>query len=115
MEIKQWYFYLANLNHQKGTLSGKVRPVLVIQSNSLNKNNHPSTIVLPLTTNVVKNAKLLRINIAYNNKNELTEDSDIMIDQIIAIDNKRFLKELGKLENEYIPIVKEYLLHVIGW
>jgi mRNA interferase MazF len=88
---------------------------LVIQSNSLNKSNHPSTIVLPLTTNVVKNAKLLRINITHNNKNELTEDSDIMIDQIIAIDNKRFLKEIGKLENEYIPIVKEYLLHVIGW
>jgi mRNA interferase MazF len=64
---------------------------------------------------VVKNAKLLRINITHNNKNELTEDSDIMIDQIIAIDNKRFLKEIGKLENEYIPIVKEYLLHVIGW
>jgi mRNA interferase MazF len=115
MEIKQWYFYLAYLNPQKGTLAGKVRPVLVIQSNSLNKNNHPSTIVLPLTSNVVKNAKLLRLNITHTNKNELTEDSDIMIDQIIAIDNKRFLKEIGKLENEYIPILKEYLLHVIGW
>jgi len=45
--------WLANLNPRRGTEAGKTRPVLVVQAQSLLDAEHPSTIVLPLTTNEV--------------------------------------------------------------
>lgn len=94
LPIKQGFIYLANLNPKMGTESGKVRPALVLQTNLLN-NIHPSTIVCPLTTKVEKKANYLRV---YLKKGQagLSRDSDVMIDQIRAIDNRRFIKEMGK-------------------
>ena len=62
MRINQFEIWLANLNPQKGTEAGKMRPVLVIQTNLLNKINHPSTLVLPLTSNLL-DSEILRTRI----------------------------------------------------
>ena len=37
---------------------------------------------------------------------KLIEDCDIVIDQIRAIDNKRFSKRLGKLPKNIISVIK---------
>lgn len=108
MLTKQFEIWLADLNPQIGTEPGKTRPVLIIQTNLLNKIPHPSTIVFPLTTNVRKDAEILRINLKKGTAN-LNQTCDIMIDQIRAIDNKRLLKKIGKLPDEFIDIVKENL------
>ena len=50
MKILYGNLYLADLNPQKGTEPGKLRPVLVMQTNLLNEINHPSTWILPCTT-----------------------------------------------------------------
>lgn len=47
MQIKQFDMWLADLNPQIGMEAGKTRPVLILQTNLLNKTNHPSTIVFP--------------------------------------------------------------------
>jgi len=52
MNCKQYEIWLADLNPQIGTETGKVRPVLVIQTDLLNQIPHLSTIVCPLTTNI---------------------------------------------------------------
>ncbi len=78
-----------------GTKPGKIRPVVVVQTNLLS-NTHPSTIICPITTNVNNEAKILRIHL--NSKsNNLNRPSDILVDQIRAIDNRRFKKNVGKL------------------
>ncbi|PIU65513.1 MAG: hypothetical protein COS84_06800 [Armatimonadetes bacterium CG07_land_8_20_14_0_80_40_9] len=61
MKIKRGFIYLADLNPKIGTEPGKVRPVLVLQTNLLN-NIHPSTIVCPLTTKVEKKANYLLVH-----------------------------------------------------
>ncbi len=95
MKIRQFDVWIADLNPRAGTEPGKVRPVLIVQTNLLNR-IHPSTLVCPLTTRVCPEASLLRVHIT-----QLLGDaglpSDVMIDQLRAIDNRRLLKKIGTL------------------
>ncbi|MBI3325962.1 MAG: type II toxin-antitoxin system PemK/MazF family toxin [Nitrospinae bacterium] len=93
MEIKKWHVYVADLNPRLGTEPGKIRPVVVIQTDLLN-DVHPSTVVCPLTTNIQPKARFLRVHLSAGEA-DLKERSDIMVDQIRAIDNRRFRKEIG--------------------
>ena len=106
MSIKQYEIWIADLNPQIGTETGKTRPVLVIQTNLLNKIDHPSTIICPLTTNIKPESNILRVNIKKGTAN-VHESCDIMIDQIRAIDNKRLIKRIGKIPNSLIDKIKD--------
>lgn len=106
MLIKQFEIWIADLNPKVGTESGKTRPVLVIQTNLLNKVSHPSTIICPITTNVQNESEILRVHLTKGMAN-LHEHCDIMIDQIRAIDNKRLIKKVGDLPSLLISEVKE--------
>jgi mRNA interferase MazF len=80
--------WLANLNPGHGTEPGKTRPVLIVQSQALLDAGHPSTLVIPLTTNLVDDAEPLRVRVPASGR--LPRDSDLLIDQLRAIDNRRF-------------------------
>ena len=109
MAIKQFEIWIADLNPQIGTEPGKTRPVLVVQTNLLNKIPHPSTIVCPITTNVKKDSEILRVHLK-KGVAKLQQDCDIMIDQIRAIDNKRLIKKVGDLPSELFRVVKENII-----
>ena len=109
MSIKQYEIWIADLNPQIGTEPGKTRTVLVLQTNLLNKIPHPSTIICPITTNVEKDADILRVHLKSGMAN-LNEDCDIMIDQIRAVDNKRLIKKIGDLPSALIDKVKENIM-----
>ena len=109
MKISQYEIWLANLNPSKGTEPGKVRPVVVVQTNLLN-DIHLSTLICPITTNVLPDVKILRVALT---KKQLDEKSDILVDQLRAIDNKRFIKKLGMLTKEQIMSLKENLRIVL--
>jgi mRNA interferase MazF len=112
MQINQYEIWIADLNPQIGTESGKTRPVLVVQTNLLNKVPHPSTIVCPITTNIENNSDILRVHLKKGMAN-LYENCDIMIDQIRAIDNKRLIKKVGIMPTNLIEKVKENLSIII--
>ena len=95
---------MADLEPQRGTETGKVRPVLIVQTNLLN-NEHPSTVVCPITTNVEKESEILRVRIRKGTAN-LKADSDIIIDQVRAIDNRSLLNKIGELTKELQTKVK---------
>ena len=99
MKVERFDIWLADLNPRFGTEAGKTRPVLVVQSDLLNK-VHPSTIICPITTNIKKGANILRVDIK-KGEGGTQRDSSVMIDQIRAIDNKRFTKKIGRLP-EYL-------------
>lgn len=105
MKIRQFEIWLADLNPRIGTEPGKKRPVLVVQSDILNKLNHPSTLICPLTTNVQLEADILRVHVD-DNASFLDKASDIMIDQIRAIDNKRLIEKIGQLSQKQAKKVK---------
>lgn len=108
MPIKQYEIWIADLNPKIGTEPGKTRPVLLVQTNLLNKIDHPSTIICPITTNVKKESEILRVHLKKGIAN-LHQDCDVMIDQVKAIDNNRLLKKTGKLSREISKIVSENL------
>ncbi|MDO9287405.1 MAG: type II toxin-antitoxin system PemK/MazF family toxin [Thermodesulfovibrionales bacterium] len=95
MTIRKFHVYTADLNPRFGTEPGKIRPVVVIQTNLLN-DEHPSTIVCPITTNVQPKAEILRIHLKKGEAG-LKKASDIIVDQIRSIDNTRFAEHLGEI------------------
>ena len=91
MNVARGRFYLADLNPRRGTEPGKTRPVLVIQTDLLTEAGHPSTVILPLTSHIQDGAAPLRVRVAAGHPGFEIE-SDVMIDQIRAIDNRRFYR-----------------------
>ena len=90
--IKYGGIYLANLNPQPKkcqTEMSKTRPVLVLQNKALLEQEHPSTIILPLSTNLAGPSNLLRVRIRPQGK--LEKESEIVLDQIRTIDNSHFV------------------------
>jgi mRNA interferase MazF len=111
MKVKQYELWIADLNPKQGTEAGKVRPVVIIQTNLLNK-THPSTIVCPVTTNIQPESDLLRVHLKRGTAN-VKEDCDIMIDQIRAIDNTRLKHKIGQLDDITSSKIKENIKIVL--
>ena len=109
--IKQYDIWLANLNPSSGSIPGKVRPVLIIQSDLLN-NQLESTIVCPITSNVIQEAKILRVHIP---KGQLDTESDILVDQIRTIDNGKLIQKISRLNYDQIKRIKKSLEIVLDF
>ena len=82
--------WLANLNPRRGAEPGKTRPVLIVQAQPLLDAGHPSTLIVPLTTNLIDDAEPLRSRVPA--QASLRRDSDLLIDQLRAIDNRRLVE-----------------------
>jgi mRNA interferase MazF len=111
MKAKQYEIWIADLNPRIGTEPGKVRPVVVVQTDLLNK-VHPSTVVCPLTTKVQPDSEILRVHLAKGTC-DLDEACDVMPDQVRAIDNVRLLKKVGKLPADAINKLKTNLMIIL--
>ena len=107
MKAKQYEIWIADLNPTIGTEPGKIRPVIIVQTDLLNK-HHSSSIICPVTSNVKKESEILRIHLKKGSSG-LNDECDIMIDQIRAIDNKRLIKRIGVAPNEVLEMIKENL------
>ncbi len=105
--------YLANFNPSKGTEAGKIRPCVVMQSDLLSQTGHPSTTVLPMTSHLIDDAEPLRLRVAARDR--LKQDSDIMLDQIRTLDNRRIDMELlTHLQEGELLLVERFLRIVLG-
>jgi len=107
MKAKQYEIWIADLNPTIGTEPGKIRPVIIVQTDLLNK-HHPSSIICPITTNIRKESEILRVHLKKGCCG-LEEACDIMIDQVRAIDNKRLIKKIGLVPIEVPDKIKENL------
>jgi mRNA interferase MazF len=107
MGCKQFEIWIADLNPKRGTEPGKVRPVIIVQTDLLNS-EHPSVIVCPLTTNVQPESEVLRVHLR-KSKFGMKEDCDIMIDQVRAIDIRRLIKRVGAVDQSTVVRIKENL------
>ncbi|MBL7852404.1 MAG: type II toxin-antitoxin system PemK/MazF family toxin [Cyclobacteriaceae bacterium] len=111
MKIRQFQIWIADLNPRMGTETGKIRPVLVVQTDLLN-GEHPSTLVCPITTKIKPATEILRVHLKAT-RSGLREDSDIMVDQVRAIDNKRLLKKVGEVDHQTAQKMRENLRIVL--
>ena len=103
--------WLADLDPQRGTEPGKTRPILVVQAQALLRVRHPSTLVIPLTTNVLDDAEPLRLRVP---PGRLDRASDLLVDQLRAIDNRRIVKgPLARLSADFMARVGEAICEVL--
>lgn len=109
---EQGDIWIANLNPRRGTEPGKTRPVLVVQAQALLDAGHPSTLVVPLTTNLIDDAEPLRVRVP--SSRGLRQDSDLLVDQLRAIDNKRLVKgPLARLDEDAMNRVKNAMREIL--
>jgi mRNA interferase MazF len=104
--------WIANLNPvKKNNEMGKIRPVLVFQTDELNHSDYPTSIVIPLTTVLIDDAEPIRMRIL--KRENLIKDSDLIITQIRSVDNSRLIEKVASLTpKEYIK-VKEFFQELI--
>lgn len=104
--------WLADLDPQHGTEPGKTRPVLIVQAQALLDEGHPSTLVVPLTTGLIDGAEPLRVRVGATGR--LQRDSDLLVDQLRAIDNRRVVGgPLGRLTTEEMTKVGSAIREVL--
>jgi mRNA interferase MazF len=110
---KRWHVYVVALDPRVGTKPGKQRPCLAIQPTEFGEAGLPSTVVLPLTTKIVREDVFpLRVRIPAGACG-LTRDSDILIDQMLAWDNALFRRDLGPVPEAVRDEVRRALLEFL--
>lgn len=110
---RQWHVYVVDLEPRVGTKPGKQRPCVAIQPTLFAQAGLESTVVLPLTTRTVgEDAFPLRVRIPRGVAG-VVQDSDVLIDQILAWDNALFRRELGAvpeaLQEDIRAALREFL------
>ena len=98
--------WLVNLNpSKKNNEMGKTRPAVVFQNDELNQSDYPTTIIFPLSTSLIDDAEPIRMRIA--KREQLEKHSDIVVTQIRAIDNERFIQKLATLTPKELQKLRE--------
>jgi mRNA interferase MazF len=103
---KRWHIYVVDLEPRVGSKPGKQRPCLCIQPSEFCEAGINSAVLLPLTTQTIKeDAFPLRVRV---NKGTcgLEKDSDLLIDQILAWDVSLFRDDLGIIPEGLQELVK---------
>ncbi len=113
MRPQYGHVYVADLNPRIGTEPGKTRSVVVVQTDALNR-HHPSTVVCPLTTRVAGFANPLRVAVP-KGVSGMGRPSDILVDQIKAIDNRRLRRRIGPLPDPYMGELRHKLLLILDF
>ena len=110
--VSKGEIWLANLNPvKKNNEVGKIRPVLVFQTNNINQSGYPTTITMPLSTSLIDDAEPIRMRISKREK--LLKDSDLILTQIRSIDNSRFIEKIAAATTEEYNKIKTLFQEII--
>lgn len=97
--------WLVNLNPvKKNNEMGKIRPAVIYQNDQLNSSEYPTTIIFPISSDLIDDAEPIRMRI--KKRENLEKDSDIVVTQIRAIDNSRLVKKIATLSTKEMDKLK---------
>jgi mRNA interferase MazF len=85
--MRRGEIWVGNLNPNRGSEVGKIRPVLILQADFLIGQGEPTIIVLPLTTQVRKSKEPLHITITARDR--LLHTCQVMPEQPRTLDRTR--------------------------
>ncbi len=113
MTIKRGDIVLVNLAPSIGSEQGKIRPCIIVQSDSLNQVS-PNTIIVPLTSKIPEK-EYPQLAIVDSKEQGLKEQSAALCNQIRAISIEgRILKKIGNLSQEAMQKVDEAIKVSLG-
>jgi len=96
-----------------GSEPGYKRPVIIIQNDFFNRSNINTTIVIPLTTNILLADAPGNI-LFKKNESKLKKDSVITISQIEVIDRQRLIEKINKIDKSIINIIENNIMFILG-
>ena len=102
VEVKRGDIWLVNLDPTIGHEIKKSRPAVIIQ-NDLGNKYSPITIIAPITSQCIE--KIYPVEVIVEENAGLDKTSKILMNQIRAIDKRRLIKKLGKVDKETITKV----------
>ncbi|MFI5136629.1 MAG: type II toxin-antitoxin system PemK/MazF family toxin [Sphingobacteriales bacterium] len=111
---KQYEIWIADLNPSLGTEPGKIRPVVILQSDILNRTGHGSIIACAISSQFREGVSLLRLPIEPTTLNGLTKKSYALCDQIRAIDVLRLKGRVGILDEETIKRLTDSIKAILS-
>ena len=86
--------------------------MLIVQAQALLDAGHPSTLIIPLATQLIDDAEPLRLRIAAQGK--LRKDSDLLLDQLRVIDTQRLIEgPLTRLTTIQLRVITHALKEVM--
>lgn len=104
--------WLAALNPEGGTETAKT-PVLLLQHQALLDAGHPTTLVVPLTSQLIAGAAPLRLRVPARGR--LARDFDLRIDQLRAVDSRCLVEgPLALLDSGELSQVYAAILEILG-
>jgi mRNA interferase MazF len=109
----QYEIWTADLDPSKGSEPGKIRPVVILQSDLLNKAGHSSTIICPISSQHKEGVSFIRLAIEPTAYNGLLKQSYILCDQIRAIDVKRLKGYVGAINEDMIGRLNDTIKAII--
>lgn len=94
----------------------KERPALIIQTDALNRAGHPTTIVVPGTSQVdaLPPGDNFPLRVRIQKTADLKHDTDLLIDQVRAISNARFMFRYCAVTLNLLKRVEEALRILTG-
>ncbi len=100
--IRRGDIVVANLEPVIGSEQGGIRPVLIIQ-NDLGNKYSTTTIIVPITSTIMKKDYPINVQVSSG----LKKESTILLNQIRTVDKERILRKIGKLDLETMKKVDE--------
>jgi len=96
-----------------GSESGFRRPVIILQNDFFNKSQIKSTIILPLSTNMIL-AEAPGNIIITKKESRLNKDSVVMLSQIKAIDRARLMEKISKIDRIIMEKIENNIMFILG-
>ena len=112
MTAKRGEIWYAELNPIRGSEQAGLRPVLVVQNDTINRFT-TTLIAVPFTTNLRRAALPSCVQIA-EGEGGLTADSVLLCHQLRALDQSRMRDKLGEVSEETMAAVDACLLFTLG-
>lgn len=104
--------WLADLNPVRGSEQAGKRPVLVMQTNAINRFT-TTILAIPFTTNLRRAALPSCIQIAAT-EGGLTSESVALCHQLRVLDKTRRVKKLGKITDASLEKIETCVLFTLG-
>ena len=102
-----------NLGMPFGSEPGYKRPVIIIQNDFFNSSRINTTIIVPLTTNLLLAEAPGNVLIT-RNESKLSKDSVIVVSQIKVVDRQRLIEKISKIDRAIIEKVEYGIMFILG-
>ena len=96
-----------------GSESGFRRPVIIFQNDFFNKSQIKTTIIIPLSTNMILAEAPGNIVIT-KKESRLNKDSVIMLSQVKAIDRARLIEKISKIDRTIMEKIENNIMFILG-